>query len=492
MLFNSYIFVFLFLPLSLVGFYLSAKVSGAMAAKTWLFGASLFYYGWWNPVYLILIIGSIAANFLLGKALCSTNLSPALGRSLLGFGILANVGVLAWFKYANFGVDTINQLFGLQLVLVPLILPLAISFFTFQQVAFLLDAWHGKVKNFDFVDYALFVSFFPQLIAGPIVHHREMMPQFGKERTYRLAWSNIAVGITIFTIGLCKKILIADPFGVQAGKVFDASAAGFPISLSDAWLGVFAFTFQLYFDFSGYTDMAIGAARMFGIRLPTNFNSPYKATGAIEFWRRWHITLSRFLRDYLYIPLGGSRKGAPTQMANLLVTMLIGGLWHGAGWQFIAWGGVHGVFLALNHCWRRMLAPREPSETTVARWAFRMLTFLLVAMAWVLFRADSVPTAISYYAAMLGLHSGASFGPVLILPKVWFWVAAALALVWLAPNTQQIMRRARPVIERVEAPAHLDWLVWRPAVAVAVIVGVMFAVCVLSMSRPSEFLYYQF
>jgi len=491
-LFNSYIFVFLFLPLSLVGFYLSSKVSGARAAKTWLFCASLFYYAWWNPIYLILIIGSIAANFLLGKTVCSASRAPVLGRSLLALGIVANLGMLAWFKYANFGVDTINQLLGLQLVLVPIILPLAISFFTFQQIAFLLDAWNGKVEKFDFIDYALFVSFFPQLIAGPIVHHREMMPQFGKERTYRLEWSNIAVGITIFTIGLCKKILIADPLGVQAGKVFDAAAAGFALSLSDAWLGAFAFTFQLYFDFSGYTDMAIGAARMFGIRLPTNFNSPYKATGAIEFWRRWHITLSRFLRDYLYIPLGGSRKGAPTQMANLLVTMLIGGLWHGAGWQFLAWGGVHGVFLVLNHCWRRVFSRREPSGKTLATWACRMLTFLLVALAWVLFRADSVPTAMSYYAAMLGLDIGASFGPVLILPKVWLWVAAALALVWLAPNTQQIMRRARPVIERVEVPAHLKWLVWRPSVAFAVIVGVIFAVCVLSMSRPSEFLYYQF
>lgn len=491
MLFNSYVFIFVFLPVSLAVFYLLAKVSGAALAKTWLFLASLFYYGWWNPSYLLLIVGSIFANFLLGRALSEPFLLLAYRKVLLVAGVSANLGLLVWFKYANFGVNTLAYLLGLQWTLVPIILPLAISFFTFQQIAFLLDAYRGSAREYRFVDYALFVSFFPQLIAGPIVHHGEMMPQFSKNRIYRFEWSNIAVGLTIFTIGLSKKVLLADPFGEQVGKVFNAAASGVPLSVSDAWLGAVSFTFQLYFDFSGYTDMAIGTARMFGIRLPVNFNSPYQATGAIDFWRRWHITLSRFLRDYIYIPLGGSRRGVPTQIANVMVTMLIGGLWHGAGWQFVLWGGVHGIFLSLNHLWRKWKPRASIPKEGISAWVSRVFMFLLVVFAWVLFRADSVSTAANYYAAMFGI-SGGAWGPVLVLPKVWLWVAGALALVWFAPNTQEIMRKYRPVIENVSAPEHMAWLVWRPSTVFAIAVALAFALCALTLSRPSEFLYYQF
>jgi D-alanyl-lipoteichoic acid acyltransferase DltB (MBOAT superfamily) len=342
------------------------------------------------------------------------------------------------------------------------------------------------------VDYALFVVFFPHLIAGPIIHQSEVMPQFARRETYRFRASNFAIGFTIFALGLFKKTMIADSLGAEASKVFSAAAQGAALHAADAWIGSFAYTFQLYFDFSGYSDMAIGASRLFGIRMPVNFNSPYKAADLIDFWRRWHITLSRFLRDYLYVPLGGNRKGPARQAVNVFLTMLIGGIWHGAGWNFVVWGAVHGAWLVINHLWSggRKRAPRS----ALRLWTGRVITFALVSLAWVLFRAVDLSTALNCFAAMFGVGEAAS-GAALLRSKLWFWLALALAVVWLAPNTQEIMSRFRPVLERVSPPAlpgKLRWLLWRPAPLYAVLIALLFTACVLSLSRHSEFLYYQF
>ncbi|MBT5260335.1 MAG: MBOAT family protein, partial [Nitrospina sp.] len=346
MLFNSYAFIFLFLPVTLLGFQLIGNRGHCRVAVSWLIGASLFFYGWWNPAYLGLILTSILFNYAVGVSLGSR---PA--KTVLVVGIAANLGLLGYFKYANFFVDNINALTGSDIVLERIILPLAISFFTFQQITYLVDTYRGETQECDFLRYCLFVTFFPQLIAGPIVHHREMMPQFAKDTFCRLKAKHLAVGLTIFSVGLFKKVILADGIAVYSTPVFDAAEAGVILTFVDAWCGALAFTFQLYFDFSGYSDMAIGLGRMFGIILPVNFFSPYKASNIIEFWRRWHITLSRFARDYLYIPLGGNRKGTLLRFANLMITMLLIGLWHGAGWTFVIWGGLHGSYLVINHGW---------------------------------------------------------------------------------------------------------------------------------------------
>jgi|SaaInlStandDraft_6_1057023.scaffolds.fasta_scaffold27026_2 alginate O-acetyltransferase complex protein AlgI len=331
MLFNSYIFIFLFLPIVLLGFHLIGKQGHHRVAIAWLVGVSLFFYGWWNPAYLGLMLVSILFNYGVGVSLGRTprKLSK---KPVLIFGVVVNLALLGYFKYANFFVDSLNSITGTNIVLLQVILPLAISFFTFQQIAYLIDAWRGETKEYNFLHYCLFVTFFPQLIAGPIVHHKEMLPQFAKDVVYKLRSKHIAIGLTVFSIGLFKKVVLADGVSVYATPMFDAAEAGVLLTFFEAWGGALAYSFQLYFDFSGYSDMAIGLARMFGIRLPLNFNSPYKATSIIDFWRRWHITLSRFLRDYLYIPLGGSRcRGEPRRFINVMVTMVLGGLWHGAG-----------------------------------------------------------------------------------------------------------------------------------------------------------------
>jgi D-alanyl-lipoteichoic acid acyltransferase DltB (MBOAT superfamily) len=300
MLFNSYEFLFLFLPITLLGFHLIGKQGHHRVAIAWLVGASLFFYGWWNPAYLNLMLFSILFNYSIGISLSSTLGRKLSSKTILTIGVATNLAVLGYYKYANFFVDNLNALSDSNLILHKVILPLAISFFTFQQIAYLVDAYRGKAREYSFLHYCLFVTFFPQLIAGPIVHHKDMLPQFAKDAVYKLRSKNLAIGITIFTLGLFKKVVLADGVSVYATPVFNAAEAGMILTFFEAWTGALAYTFQLYFDFSGYSDMAIGIARMFGIRLPLNFNSPYKATSIIDFWRRWHITLSRFLRDYLY------------------------------------------------------------------------------------------------------------------------------------------------------------------------------------------------
>lgn len=399
--FNSPIYIFLFLPIVVLGYYLLNRRRLVVAGKAWLVLASLFFYGYWNPKYLLLIISSILVNFAVGIALHRRKKSkqsdhhPAPSRrNILIAGIIFNIGLLGYFKYADFFIDNLNMALSTELSSLGLILPLAISFYTFQQIAYLVDCSKEDTEEYDFLSYCLFVSFFPQLIAGPIVHHREMMPQFKRLRCTLLDWHNISMGLFIFSIGLFKKIVLADSFAIWADKGFDSVQA---LTLYEGWITSLSYTFQLYYDFSGYTDMAIGAALLFNIRLPINFNSPYKACDIRDFWQRWHITLSRWLRDYIYIPLGGNRAGKNRAYLNVLITFVLGGLWHGAGWTFVVWGSMHGVALVIHRAWSRA-GFKMP---LVLGW---FCTFMFLNATWVFFRATTFEGAVSVLKSMVGLN----------------------------------------------------------------------------------------
>ncbi len=394
MLFNSPVFIFGFLPVFYAVYLWLQRQGLHVTSLIWVLVSSLFFYAWWNPRYLPLLVISMAANYAAGVALMRWR---RYRRLLLWAGVAFNLMLLGYFKYAGFIVENVAALAGTDWH-VEVVLPLAISFFTFQQIAFLADAYQQRVQRVNPLEYAVFVSFFPQLIAGPIVHHGEMMPQFA-DRRRRLTRAMQAVAISLFTFGVFKKAIIADGLAPVANAVFAKAEAQVPLSAVEALLGALAYTLQLYYDFSGYSEMALGLALFIGIRLPINFLSPYKSASIIEFWRRWHITLSRFLRDYLYIPLGGNRKGRVRRYVNLMITMLLGGLWHGAGWTFVLWGGYHGLLLALNHGWNRLREtlglPAIPRPLAVA------ITFMLVMAGWVLFRAESVNGALHLMRAIL-------------------------------------------------------------------------------------------
>ena len=498
MLFSSYIFLFVFLPPALVGFCLLSRWVGPKPAKLWLTLASLIFYGWWNPVYVALILASMLFNFWLGRRMGRAVRAASSGGHWLFWGVTANLLLLGYFKYANFFISNLNALSGAGWTFRKIVLPLGISFFTFTQIAYLADVSRGVVCEYDLGDFLLFITFFPHLIAGPIIHHSEMMPQFAEPRTYRFDWENLAVGLGIFAVGLFKKVVIADSLSGHAVKVFGAAAAGNPLYPLDAWADVLSYTFQIYFDFSGYSDMAIALARMFGITLPLNFNSPYKAVNIIEFWRRWHMTLSRFLRDYLYIPLGGNRRGPRRRYVNLLVTMGLGGLWHGAAWTFVLWGLFHGLCLAVNHLWqgwRGLGRWRIPLPSCLSGWPSRALTFFLVVLGWVLFRAADLPTAHHILAAMFGLGAAPEIGmPPLLKTKTWYWLAGLLAFVWLLPNTAELHYQYQPypAVLKERWALKEPWWRWRLSPAWASLAALLLAVAVLSLSRAGEFLYYNF
>lgn len=515
MLFNSHIFIFGFLPIVFLGFYWVGRYSHSLASL-WLAAASLFFYGWWDARFVGLLLGSIVFNY--GAAYLIGLKSVGRSKMLLTCAIAVDLLLLGYFKYANFFADNLNHLFGTALPIGEVFLPLGISFFTFTQIAFLVDTFQGKVKEYNFVHYTLFVTYFPHLIAGPVLHHKEMMPQFALPSTYRLNYENLSVGLTIFFIGLFKKVLLADGIAKYVGPVFSAASAGTELSFLDAWGGALCYTLQLYFDFSGYSDMAIGLSRMFGVTLPLNFHSPYKSVNIIEFWRRWHMTLSRFLRDYLYIPLGGNRNGEVRRYLNLVVTMLLGGLWHGAGWTFVVWGGLHGLYLVINHGWQnlRIQFGQNPltrlSKTMHALAVF--ITFLAVSAAWVVFRADNLHTAIAMLKAMAGINGcilpvnwltqwgafgqwlsaqGFNFSATnpLIKSAALNWIVISLLIVWFTPNTQQIMANFKPALDATVDNAAKR-LLWRPSLA-WLIAGVVCAVsAILSISELSEFIYFQF
>lgn len=522
MLFNSHVFIFAFLPAVLAGFFIAASIGGRQPAIILLVAASLFFYGWWNPIYLLLLGLSVLINYSLGLAIGRgfETRGEVAARPLLWLGVALNLGLIGYFKYAGFIAGNVNGLIGTHLDAGGIVLPLAISFFTFQQIAYLADVRQGQPAERDFWRYSLFVVFFPQLIAGPIVHHREMLPQFALERTFTPRAENLAVGITIFAIGLFKKVVIADNLATVASPVFAAAEEGAPLDFIDAWRGAFAYSLQLYFDFSGYSDMAIGIARMFGIQLPLNFNAPYRATSIIDFWRRWHMTLSRFLRDYLYIPLGGSRKGPTRRYVNLMITMLLGGLWHGAGWTFVVWGGLHGLMLVVNHLWRRVFPWRLETWWSLA--CARLVTFLAVTVAWIFFRAETFGGAVTVFKGMMNLPYSLEphLGPLAeMLVALGFrfdgshisfedelsvaWLAFWIVFLWVMPTTQELMRNFNPAFGFKGGPPTpvlsiralmraQAALVWRPNAIWAGATAVIMLVTFFSLSRVSEFLYFQF
>lgn len=393
MIFNSYEFIFLFLPITFfIYFYLNSKRL-TEASKAFLVVSSLFFYSWWNPVYLPLILISMIFNYVIGTSLTKDGEHKKVPKKqLLTIGVISNIALLGYFKYSDFFIINVNYLLDTEVPLLHLALPLAISFFTFQQIAYLVDSYRGETKEYDFLKYALFVTFFPQLIAGPIVHHKEMMPQFARARNKVKNYKNIALGMFIFSIGLFKKVVIADTFSVWAINGFDKAEV---LTFFEAWATSLSYTFQLYFDFSGYTDMAIGAALLFNIKLPINFNSPYKATDIQDFWRRWHITLSRFLRDYIYIPLGGNRKGNFRTYNNLMATFILGGIWHGAGWTFVFWGFLHGLALVIHRIWNQL----GFRFNSIIGW---IITFNFINISWVFFRAKDWDDAMKVLKGMFG------------------------------------------------------------------------------------------
>jgi len=509
MLFNSFAFILGFLPLALALFFLLGRLNRVWAAA-WLALASIAFYGYWSPKYIVLLLGSVACNFLCGRAIAKRAGSRG-GRWLFAFAVAVNLLLLGFYKYADFFASSANDLAKTHIPLLHIALPIGISFFTFTQIAFLADANKGIVKEYRFVHYLLFVSYFPHLIAGPILHHAEMMPQFESAAPYRFSARHFGVGLTIFTIGLAKKVLIADPFGEMVSPIFAAAHAGVPIRLLAAWVGVLAFTCQLYFDFSGYSDMAIGISKLFGIDLPINFASPYKSTSVIQFWQRWHMTLSRFLRDYLYFPLGGNRRGKLRRYLNLMTTMVLGGLWHGANYTFLIWGGLHGCYLMINHAWRSVFGQRQSGVlwTLVSG----TVTFLAVAAAWIFFRAEDVPSAFNLVRGIAGfngiaVHEGASvfwqgvgrlFPQGAVFPEGAFQhlqftssrvelavrFLSAAVLLFAMPNTRQIADG----IEGACA-AHRRSRIYQ--YAIPSLAGLLLVAALSQMQKASAFLYFQF
>jgi alginate O-acetyltransferase complex protein AlgI len=530
MIFSSYEFVLVFLPIVLAVVWGASALGLRLVAKLLLFAASLVFYAWWNPQYVVLLLALTCFNYLVGSWLVATSGNDALARArfaVAAFGVATNVGVLVYYKYANFFVQVAGDVTGHQFSVGAILLPLGLSFITFQKIAFLVDSYGGQVPRISFLDYALFVSFFPQLIAGPIVHHREIIPQLQSDRSLRYLRRVVPIAITFFVIGAFKKVIIADQLAPRAAGVF-SSEMGPHLDAFNAWIGTLTFTLQIYFDFSGYSDMAIGLGLLFGIRLPFNFNSPLKASNMIDFWSRWHMSLTRFLTAYIYSPLAlratrrwmaAGRKVTTRGVMSVaafarlllpptLTTMAIAGLWHGAGWQFIAYGVLHGVYLVINHAWRNFRHGGKPAPLTPTRLVVsRALTFLAFMMSIPFFRSDSLTTAWHVITSMGGAH-GAGLHSAIGDWKFLSLLGLVLVASQVLPNTQEILH------ERLEAatsplekhagagkamggsaagPAW-SWphLIWRPSTLWALAIGGLAWYVVLNMAAPSEFLYFQF
>jgi alginate O-acetyltransferase complex protein AlgI len=512
MRFNSFEFLAVFLPLTWLVWLGLHRAAGPRAGSGWLTLASLAFYAWWDWRFAPLLVGSLLVNFLLGRRLAA-GAGPG-RRGWLIAGLVWNLGLLGFFKYWNFFTGNVNAAFATALPVLPLVLPLGISFFTFQKIAFLVDAWRGRVKDVRFGDFALFVMFFPQLIAGPIVHHGEFIPQLQEANRWRPETRRIALGLTLFAAGLFQKCVIADTLAPLADSAFGLAAYGTRLRFIEAWVGVAAYGVQLLNDFAGYSHMALGLALLFGLRLPVNFLAPYTAGSIIDFWRRWHLTLSAFLRDYVYIPLGGNRRGFGLQLTNLFLTMVLAGFWHGAGWTFVLWGAWHGLALCVNHLWRRRRGgPGAGPEVSAPLWA-HALTLLAVFFGWVLFRAPDLVSARLLGESLLGFHgitvpvawSGwvDSLAPVVrargLFPNLTVTPTALLVLAvagWFAVRGPLLLRLlgvspddvtpGSPAQDAALAPTDRP-LHWSRAVCA----GVMFALAVTALSRSSPFLYFQF
>lgn len=514
MLFNSFLFIFLFFPLAFLGTYAINKFMEHRCAIIFLLTVSLFYYSCGEAGYLFLILSSIIFNYFMGILLSTEeNNNGILSRKyILIFGIIVNLSLLAYFKYANFFIENVNAVFHLHSQTMNILLPLGISFYTFQQIAYLVDSYKERTAPYHFMDYALFVTFFPHLLAGPLVYHKEIIGQFKEENVFKFKPENIAEGFSMFCIGLIKKVILADGVAKYADIVYNYVGTGGQVSLIPAWFGVLAYTFQIYFDFSGYSDMAIGLARILGIRLPVNFNSPYKAVNIIDFWRRWNMTLSRFLKCYLYIALGGNRRGKVRRYLNLMLTMLLGGLWHGASWTFVFWGAIHGLYLCINHAWLALksFVGLSNESNMVSRFFARAVTFFSVVIAWNFFRAKSFSDAIAMLKGMF-LFNG------ITLPQKYHWLSAyplfkyddrlrylvsgekefffilfLFFIISLPRNSQQFISKyflgaacSGEYLSREVAIKRVN-LVW------AVIFSFTFIVCLIFSFRPETFIYFKF
>jgi len=482
MLFNSYEYIFFFLPLVYFIYFYLNKRHFTEGSKAFLVVSSLFFYGWWNIAYIPIILLSMIFNYIVGVYI-SSGKSKNINRFLFAVGIIFNLLLLGYFKYADFLIENINFSLGSNIDYLNIALPLAISFFTFQQIAYLVDTYKNEVQEHDFLNYAIFVTFFPQLIAGPIVHHKEMMPQFASKRNKIIQYKNISLGIFVFSIGLFKKVIIADTFAVWASNGFDKAEF---LTFFEAWAVSFSYTFQIYFDFSGYTDMAIGAALLFNIRLPINFNSPYKALNIQDFWRRWHITLSRFLRDYIYIPLGGNRNGDMSTSLNLFATFLLGGIWHGAGWTFILWGMLHAFAVVIHRIYNKL----NFSMNKVLAW---IITFNFINITWIFFRAEDINSALKVLRGLVGLDGftlhpylenrlsflslyGIEFKVWLTLfePKKFILILLISFLMIFIKNSGELQKNFRPNL-----------------ISLFFVIGLL-SYSILNISNYSDFLYFDF
>ena len=505
MLFNSHLFIFAYLPIVFIGFFVISKKNSSLG-MLWLGISSLFFYGWWNPKFVSLLMASIVLNFFFGNLIARFNKNQS--KILLVTALVLNISLLIYFKYANFFLSNIVGS-GENYSTLEIILPLGISFFTFTQIAFLVDVYKGIAREFNFLQYMLFVTWFPHLIAGPVLHHKQMMPQFSRPETFRPNIESISIGLSLFALGLAKKVLLADQFSMYASPLFGQAASGDHLMLVSAWFAALAYTLQLYFDFSGYSDMAVGLSRIFNIKLPINFDSPYKSKNIIEFWRRWHITLSVFLREYLYIPLGGNRKGKIRRYSNLMITMLLGGLWHGAGWNFILWGAIHGFLLVINYLWRGIVSENLHNSTRLSRGLSIFITFVAVVFAWVPFRATSIEATFSIWGGMLGLNgisvatslqsslapmgvgllfSGWFPGTALPIFEVISWIGFGLFIIWVLPNTQELFAKFSPAFDEVSG----SYFSWKLTPIYGVMAGLLLAISIIFISKASEFLYFQF
>lgn len=487
MLFNSYIFVLLFLPLNLCGYFALNRFGRYRLASAWILGMSLWFYGYFNVQYLPIILLSVVVNFLFYKLL-QPNYAPKLRKGVLAAAVLLNVGILFYFKYYDFFLENCNYMFGTAFRLLHLLLPLGISFFTFQQLSFVIDSYKREVPKYDFLNYAVFVTYFPQLIAGPIVTHDELVPQFMDPGKRKFQWDNMAKGLQMLALGMAKKVLLADTFGNAVNWGFASIDA---LGSTDALIIMLAYSIQIYFDFSGYCDMAHGIAWMMNIELPDNFHSPYQAKNIVAFWDRWHMTLTRFFTRYIYIPLGGSRKGEARTYLNTMIVFLISGFWHGANWTFVLWGALHGLFNVLTKVFRKYVGSRDS-------WLGWLVTFLFVNVAFLFFRADSIGDGVRILKTLLQLNFAAPAPEILEcfgLPEfmepmkmILGWnnqqvqsmiclpgfFAAAYGLLLFAPNNSQVMKR------------------FRPTVTGSILTAVLMVWCILSMAGVSTFLYFNF
>ena len=514
MLFNSYIFIFAFLPAALLVYYLAGRFSSRAAGMS-LAVSSLVFYAWWNPPFVFLLLGSILFNYAISRWIARHEGRERLQNAILALGIGTDLAVLIYYKYLFALAGFLGSIGAVHFKLNPIILPLGISFYTFTQIGYLIDCRQGMAKERDIFEYFLFVTFFPHLIAGPIIHHREIMPQFADPATYRVNAGNMAIGATYFVIGLTKKVIVADSF-------IQVSNAGFAVphtlGLLTSWLTALSYSLQLYFDFSGYSDMAIGLAYMFNIRFPLNFNSPYKARSVIEFWQRWHMTLTRYLTLYLYNPMAISiarsraakglpisTKGAATLAGFLhmialptIVTMALAGIWHGAGFQYLIYGLLFAAYLTINHAWRTFKPAAWNMQSPVLRPLALivpvLLTYLATLVAQVFFRAPSPGDAIALLSGMIGLHGGGfagweyNFGS---MTQTVARVALFFAIVWTMPNSQQIMAKFPAALGKIQA-GRPGSPVWIPSLKWAAIVGGFAAAVIANLSQHTEFLYFQF